>query len=881
MNKLIIAVAITTILLGCGKKSSSEHITLAEDYVKTNQIDAAIIEYKSAISLETNNTHIRESLAKLYIKKGLLEFAEKELAFVLERDREHEFALSQIVKIYNLLNDYESTLFLEGPLRWTNQEHEAAFHFHQAIAHYRLGDSKLAQTKLSATSTKFSNTIFGQLAHILQMLNDKPKAAMEQISLLQQEHPSNTDILLNKALILSFNGDYQQAADAYTQHLDLMPEYRQIRFYIANSLIQAKQYEAAKTHTAFLMKEAKNNAFANQLHATVLYTELDFTAALPLLEVAIQNGLDSATNRLMAGVSAFQTQKYELSHRYLSSIEDKLPKDHFARKILGVTQLQLGNATDATATLLGLDGLQASDSELLSSASYELIKEGNFSEAEKLIKQNDALVKGNTRGLLRQGMMKLQIEDVSGLIDLEKALEIDPQLPIAKTALANAYLNTGKYDKALTLAAELQADGDILGYNVAGYAYTKQNKTDSAAKAFNQALALDEYNVPSLMYFATQALNNEKYADAIAHLETLFENHPDNFSALKMYYYVHQKSGNTEPALALMEARLDANVTSEAHRLQLAQLYVSEKKPNQVIRILTGDNFKPNDNTNPFYWQALGDSLMLVNRGDEGVAEYKNWLAYKPTSELAWIKLITAQERLKQYEAALESSKAGLSKLPNNKAIQLLTVNLLIKSNQLTEAEQQLSANFADNFDNPSVKLLRGQIHLNRRAFNQALPLLKDYYNKHQTSDVARYIYASYLGLKNRNSAIDFLTTHVDTQPNDIANLVLVANEYLNQDNNKAQFYYKKILKLVPSNLMALNNLAWLQLNNKELVAAKDTISFALKIYNKHPAILDTAAVIYEHSNDIAKAKELVTKAYELNKTNREIKANYDRIMAL
>lgn len=879
--KLILQLSLFLTLSSCGQKTADEHLETAKNHLKNNEQSDAIIAFKNVLQSQPNHLDARISLAQLYLTQGHIDFAEKEYSIVVENNAGTESSYANLAKIYNLLNNYNSTINLSEytPSNWENIELHSAFIYQKAIAHFRLNEPNLGKLELDLLKANAPDTLYGRLGSIYSDSEKNLKAASYEISLLSEEFPLESDVLFLKGLILGANKSYDEAAKAFKQHLELLPNYHQIKLYYADALIKAKDYKTAETQIKALLKLTSENAYVNQLYGFVKFESKDYEASQLHFEKAIQNGINSTTNRLMAGISAFQNQNYEQAHQYLISITDKVQSDHPSMKILAITQLQLGYVLDATDTMMELSAVSELDSTMIAAASYELIKDGKFTEAKKLINRSDGIDDKNSSNLVRRGILKLNLNELDGLVDLEQAVKIDPTLSVAKSALASAYLKTASYEKGLALAEEWQSQNDIAGYNLAGYIYLKQNLNDKAENAFQSALKLDSNNSPSLMFLASKSLTDEKYQEAKTFLSRLFKKEPDNLKALKMFYIIGQKEGDTSKALNLMHQRFEQNIDSEPHRMQLAQLYVAEKKPNQVIKTLQRENFTPSESTNDFYWFALADSLEAINKNIEALTILGHWTTIRPKLNIAWVKKFTLEDKLNKNNAATNTIRNAITNLPEDKGLRVLEINQLIKNNQLDIAESKVEQYFAQELNNIVIKFLRGQIYLNQFEFNKSLSLFNDYYEIRKTSEVARYIFASYLGLKQEVEGLAFLERHVEQAPNDIANLVLLANQYLNTDSNKAQTYYKNILSQLPTNLMALNNLAWLQSENNELLLAKNTIDKALDIYNDHPSILDTGAVIYEKLGEIDKAKVLIQKAFKLANSSPLIKQNYDRII--
>ena len=103
-NKLIkrttLAVMLTSaILSGCSEKSMESHLADARNYASSQQIDAAIVEYKNAIQKAPDAAAPRFELGKLYLQQSNFSAAEKELNKAMELVD----AFLSLIKRYNSL----------------------------------------------------------------------------------------------------------------------------------------------------------------------------------------------------------------------------------------------------------------------------------------------------------------------------------------------------------------------------------------------------------------------------------------------------------------------------------------------------------------------------------------------------------------------------------------------------------------------------------------------------------------------------------------------------------------------------------------------------------------------------------------------------------
>ena len=86
------------ILTGCGEKSMEAHLEDARAYVQKQRVDAAIVEYKSAIQLKPDVAQPRFELGRLYLHSNNYVAAEKELNKALELG----YAASEVIPLLSV-----------------------------------------------------------------------------------------------------------------------------------------------------------------------------------------------------------------------------------------------------------------------------------------------------------------------------------------------------------------------------------------------------------------------------------------------------------------------------------------------------------------------------------------------------------------------------------------------------------------------------------------------------------------------------------------------------------------------------------------------------------------------------------------------------------
>ena len=83
-TRLLSGLALLAVLTACGKKDSEAHYLAAQEYLATQQFNAAVIELRSAVQQSPDDYRFRLALGKALLGIGDTASAERELSLFFE-----------------------------------------------------------------------------------------------------------------------------------------------------------------------------------------------------------------------------------------------------------------------------------------------------------------------------------------------------------------------------------------------------------------------------------------------------------------------------------------------------------------------------------------------------------------------------------------------------------------------------------------------------------------------------------------------------------------------------------------------------------------------------------------------------------------------------
>jgi len=877
---LLLTTCIALSLAACSpKKTAEEYIQSAKTHVAEGKSAAAILELKNAVSIDLQNTESRYLLGSLYLELGDVAAAEKELMRSLELNGSKELILPKLFKALNLQDKSEKVLTLSNQILPIPESILPEILLYKALAYIKMEDNEKATETIAQASEISSGSVYSQLGEAYLMAEStNENGALDLIEDVLLKQPELIEALILKGQLLFIEDDFENAIHAFNEFHRLLPSNIQVRLFLANSYIRNNQYKEAEEHLDFLLKIIPEHAFTNQLKGLVYYQKDDFENALTHTNKAIQNGLNIPSNRIIAGLSAFKLEQYERAHHFLITIAESLPPTHAVRRILAVVQLRLGYSTEAGETLQVMSGATADDIDLLTAASFELLKAGKFEDAKALVTKTNNISTSDPKDIAKVGILKLSMNDLEGLSNLEKALEIDPELAIAKIALVAAYIQTKEYDKALNLAEQWKTSNpeQVGGYNLAAKIQLLKNDSAAAEVEFNLALLVNENNADSLLYFAKKAITAEKPEESIKQLDKLLMSAPNNLSALTLSYRAHKLLNTTDVAIKSIAQAFSENENNISYRILYSRVLFIEERFADVINLL--EKIEDGASAPALQWLLLGDSYLKLNKNEKALTVYDDWIKAQPQYRIAWLRKVSTQENIKDYNGALLTVEQALVKAPSDEQFTILRANYLISTKKFSEAQEQIDELTGEQKKLASVKGLQGKMWLTEGKFEKALVGLKELYVVSPSYYNTALLFTTYRKLGKENIAFDFIKKHVSSHPEDVLSKNLLAESAITYEPALAKEHYLVLLEATPDNFLILNNLAWIEYKLSNYIEADKFINSALKLNAQHPQVLDTAGLIQFKLGNKQKAIELLNKAKLLAPNDEQIAIHYKEV---
>ena len=873
MKKTIIALSLG-MLISCGQQTSEEHIQAAQEFIANNDNASAIISLKTAVQMAPKSPEARFELGKLYIAEKQFESAEKELNRALEYGYDGAKVLPLLTRAYQRTGAYAAISEMEDQNVNLSVDDKAEIGYFKIVSLVRLNKPDDARAIIADQQLLETDSVFKALSKVYGEVLDKDyPLALQSISEVKDVSPDHPEVLKLAAQLHLSVGDPKAAAQEFDHYVSLYPDDIQTTFVLAKLWVDLGETAKAEPYVDKLLAVNAKNGLLNQLKAAARIAEKDYPEAQKYAELGIQNGINDPALRLIAGYAAYQQKDFESAQRHLSLVASSLPDNHPGLRLLAASQLQLGLTTEASDVLGRIEDVSEQDAQLFSKASYELLRQGNVKEAQQLVDKSSS-ISTSAEDLTRLGLLKLSLNNLDGIVDLEEALEKSPELESAKKTLATAYVTTKQFDKALELAQQWKEEdaNDLSAYLLAGEIYSKQQEFEKAKVEFQHVLRITPEHQGAALGLANIYIAEKDYTSAQNALAELIKRYPNYTPALATAYLVNKQQGDADKGIARIKSARDKAPDNQEVSMLYARILLLEGKYDLALEQFT--QFDQEASLPPAYWQGKGQALIRSSDVAGAQAHYDLWLSKAPNDKQAVVGKLLLLDNTANYAEGVELTNGFLA-VRNDTQMQLLQTHFLLMNKEMDAARKAYDAIPEELKSMPIVKGFLARLQIVNGQFDQAEP------NAH----------AAYIGLPNgrnlvlwvftlerlnkKDEALTVIQQHLKSAPNDGAALMMLAERQISSGDSQAVASYQTLLQQNPNNFVALNNLAYLFLQNGQLDKAQEYAEKAVKQRPDNAAAIDTFAQVLVARKDYAKAVKQYEAVVNDDMGNEEIYLNY------
>ena len=432
---------------------------------------------------------------------------------------------------------------------------------------------------------------------------------------------------------------------------------------------------------------------------------------------------------------------------------------------------------------------------------------------------------------VRWAAFKLQQKDVvSARRILEGVVQRRGDYLPALLALAHLENSEQKADAALELAKKAVDTEPFAGEAIllAGQIRLQRQDWDGAIVEFERLLSFFPNNPMAHFHLARALVGKGELNKAIVSLQTAIGIDPAYPPPVMLFSTLHLRKGEPAPAEAPLRRLLQSRGDFSPAREQLGEVLRSLGRNDEAWRIF--DSLVQAAPQNSAWLFRRGEIALRMRRDAEAQADLTKVMSLDPAQMEALELLILIAFGEKRFSEALSLAQKGVQANPQSaRALLVLArVHLTLKDREKVEAA------------------LRRAIELEPEASEPYLALAQFYGS-----------------IQNPEGAVASLETLLAKNPKS-AQALLLKGMLLEakKDFPGARSAYEALLAADPQSWLALNNLAYIQLDHfKDPAKAREYAVKAREVASGNPAVADTLGWILSRLGQYAQAEPLLKEA--------------------
>ena len=861
---------------GCNQSTSvDKYLQDAQQYRQKGDNKAAIIQLKNALQKNADHAEARYQLGIIYNELGDFLSAEKEVEKARRlgyaRDKT-ELALAQA---WLGQGEFQKVLdLIQTQPEAAKGKNLAGILTARGEAHLGLNQNERAKESFSQALQSLPNYTPAQLGLARVAASTKNiDVALQQVEVALASAPTSKEAWLLKGDLLQLQGGVNPAVAAYQQVLKIDPNDLSAHLNLASLNMAIEKFDAARSELDAARKIAPNHPIVMYMQALLDFRQGKYSAARDALQNVLKVAPNHLPSILLEGMTSYSLETYELAERGFSRFLQATPEHVYARKMLVATLLKSNQGERALEALKPLLAKQTEDPQLYALAGEAYLQNQDFGKATQNFEKAVALQPKSAELRTQLGMSRIATGSrEQAMADLEVARQLDSKESRADTLLVLMHLSKKEYDKALAAVNDLKKKlpTSAMVFNMQGAVYLGKKDFAQARTSFEQALAVEPTFIAAAANLAKLDVQDKNPKAARARFESVLAKDKKNLQAQLALASLAGSAGQEKEYIDWLEKAANSNPSALEPRLQLARYYLHKKEPQKALSIAR--EAKNANSNNPVALDLLGSTQLAAGEKDNALATYTHIVEVTPKSPAAYLKLAAMQSVMQNARATRTALNKALELKPDYLDAQVALIALETKEARYAEAlklAQQVQVRYPKA---PDGFILEGDVSMAQKQFAPAIKAYEVAFNKGKSATLAIKLHQATMLAGNTKEADVRLLQWLKQNPADNGvRLYLAENFMKTKQYPPAIEQYELVIKQVPNNILALNNLSWLYQQTKD-PRGVSIAEQALKLAPEDPAVIDTLGWILVEQGNAKRGLELLQKASSRQPDNPDIR---------
>jgi cellulose synthase operon protein C len=870
------------LLAACGGKSEADLLASGQKLMAEKDLSGAIIQFKSALQKQPESKDGRLLLGRALLDSGDPTAALVELQKAQELQASDNEVLPAIARAMLLLGDEAKLIAQHGQVRLTEPQAAADLLTTLATAHTVRGDLEKARALinqalqtvpgyqpavvLEARLKAADNDFDGALALLEQTLakgdadgragmlkgdilwqgKKDPEGALSAYKAVLAAHPKAVGAYTASITIYNIQNKVAEAKAQLEALKKALPHHPETLFFSAQMAFADKEYKASREITDRLLKAMPENPRVLELAGAAEYRLGQYPQAEAFLAKALKSVPGMTLSRQLLAQTYLRTNQPSKVIELLTPVLEGKGADGVTLALAAEAWGQMGDTQKADAAFAAATKAAPGDNRVRTSAAMAQLARGNAGAAIGQLESIAAEDKG-TRADIALISARLRQNDLAGAIKAIDGLEAKtPDRPIA---------------------ANLRGRVLLIKKDFAG-----------ATKAFEAALAKDPHYFPAVASLAALEVSNGKNDAAKKRFEDLAKAKPKSHEPWLALAELASRGGEpVEQVQLMLRSAVKANTGDPVPHLALLNhlLSLSDGKAALTAAREAAAALPQNLDVQ----EVLGRAQVMADNAEQAVATFKQLVSARPTNPVLQLRLAEALLANKDNDGARRAVKRALEISPEMVAAKRALVSLALVEKKpdeglaLVREMQRKDPKDATNFG------LEGDLEVTRKNWEAAAAAYRKSLLLTRSTEGAVRLHAT-LNMAGKTAdaervAADWLKDH----PKDVAFRFHLGDTALNSNPQLAESHYRSVLEIQPRNALAMNNIAWLLVQQGKAAGAVKMATAANEILPGRPQLMDTLATALAADGKLDKAIELQKSALSRTPSDPSLKLNLAKLL--
>jgi cellulose synthase operon protein C len=856
---------ITALLVGCGGSGEKDLLASAREFVEKREYKSAVLQLKTALQKNAQSGEARFLLGKSLLELGDIPAAVVELRKAHDLKYEPDRVVPVLANAMLQQGEHRAVVTNYGAVELTSPQAKADLRVALATAQMAVDQKDRATADLAEAIRLVPDHPGAKLlmARIAAVRSDYPEAQKLVDEVLVKDPSAVEGWMLKGELQLIATKDRKAALAAFRKAIEVKPEHLPAHIAAVSTLFAENDAAAATLQVAEMKKRFANQPRTRMFEAELAFNAKDYKAAREHIRPVVQAFPNNALALQIAGAAEFRLGSLQQAETYLGKALQVAPELAVARRTLAQVYLRTAQAPRAITTLQPLLERNPNAATLQLAAEAHL-QAGDVRQAELMFERAAKLKPDDAR--IRTALALSQFgkgKTDSAISELESIASTDKGA-LAELALVSAHLRKKEVDKALKVIDQLEKKqpDKPLAPMLRGRVLVLKKDIDGARKNFERSLQIDPLYFPAAAGMAALDLALNKSDEARKHFDKLLAADPTNAAAKQSLATLLVRTGNTSDEVAqLLTSVVKASPSDVRAQLALVNFYLGRGDSKLAMAAAREASTIVVDQ--PDILLTLGRTYLAANDMQQAITTFNRLATLQPKSPQPHLGLADAHMALKDRGSATRSLKRALEIDPK-----LIHAHRGLVSIALAERQPSVALEAARTVQKqwPAEAVgwvLEGDVEASRKNTKAALTAYQAALRKDNAQEAATRAHGAMVAAGQVEDAEKFAQRWIAEHPTDalfsfyLADRALAARDYA-----LAESRYREVVRMQPNNALALNNVAWLMVQQNK-PGAIEYAERANRLLPGRPPLMDTLASVLAQEKQLPRALEVQKKAVD------------------